>query len=172
MNITRLAHVCFNVSDMEKALAFYREGLGFTVVYELTYGDVLARVKADAGNLPADVDEGAIRFLTANQHNPWSVYLKVAPGQFMELFYAPPGAESISDLAHRVGFQHFCLEVDDIDAAHIELIARGIAPEAPPRVGPDHAKQFWIVDPDGNRVEIMQYTPASLHVVNGAVELA
>lgn len=172
MDITRVAHVCFNVADMQKSLAFYRDGLGFTVLYELTYGHVLARVKADGDDLPPDVDEGAIRFLTANQHNPWSVYLTIAPGQFLELFYAPPGAEPITELARRVGFQHFCLEVPDIDIAHAHLVAKGIAPEATPRVGPDNAKQFWIVDPDGNRVEIMQYTSESLHVLKGAIELA
>ena len=172
MNVTRFAHVCFNISDMDKSLDFYRDGMGFTVLYELTYGDVLARVKADAGNLPPDVDEGAIRFLTANQHNPWSVYLKVAPAQFLELFYAPPGAEPITDLARRVAFQHFCLEVEDVDTAYAELVANGITPESTPRVGPDNAKQFWIVDPDGNRVEIMQYTPESLHILNGGIEIA
>ncbi len=49
---------------------------------------------------------------------------------------------------------HFCLGVDDLEAAVAELEARGIAYER--AVQPGDVVQIWIVDPAGNTVELQQ----------------
>jgi lactoylglutathione lyase len=46
-----------------------------------------------------------------------------------------------------------------------DLQARGLPPSPnPPRLGKDGNWQYWITDPDGNRFELMQIMPDSLHV--------
>ena len=53
-------------------------------------------------------------------------------------------------------FQHFALEVDDMDAALAHLKARGIEPSWGPLKRPDYARAE-IRDPDGNPIELRQW---------------
>lgn len=91
-----------------------------------------------------------------DEDKPWIEYLQVCRGQFIELFYNGSD-ENISN-----SYSHLCLEVDDIDeiAARIEAsdyeLTRGVGQ------GKDGNKQCWSKDPDGNRIEFMQYSPDSL----------
>jgi lactoylglutathione lyase len=53
---------------------------------------------------------------------------------------------------------HFVIHVDSMDVTVTELAARGIDVEAP--TSPDGSAGFrttWIVDPDGNRIELVQW---------------
>jgi lactoylglutathione lyase len=53
---------------------------------------------------------------------------------------------------------HFVIQVESMDATLTELAARGIDAEAP--TSPDGSADFrttWIVDPDGNRIELVQW---------------
>lgn len=53
---------------------------------------------------------------------------------------------------------HFVIHVDSMDVTLTELADRGIAAEAP--TSPDGSADFrttWIVDPDGNRIELVQW---------------
>jgi len=166
-----IAHVCFKVADMARSKAFYVDGLGFEELYNLTFGDVLARVEIDraAGTLPADLDDAALAFLAAHASEVWSAYLRIAPGQFLELFVSRPGNTPLGDLEERIGYQHFALEVDDLEATLEQLQGRGVQAEDGIHVGPDNTKQVWLVDPDGNRIEVQQYTPESLQIVHGGL---
>ena len=56
------------------------------------------------------------------------------------------------------GLSHFVIKVESLDAAISELAARGIGAEAP--VSPDGSDEFrttWVTDPDGNRIELVQW---------------
>ena len=56
------------------------------------------------------------------------------------------------------GPSHFVIQVESMDATVAELSARDI--EAEPPVSPDGSDDFrttWIVDPDGNRIELVQW---------------
>ena len=56
------------------------------------------------------------------------------------------------------GLSHFVITVESLDATISELAARGIAAEAP--VSPDGSDEFrtaWVTDPDGNRIELVQW---------------
>jgi catechol 2,3-dioxygenase-like lactoylglutathione lyase family enzyme len=58
---------------------------------------------------------------------------------------------------------HFCVEVDDLDAAVAELTGRGIEHlrATQQRPGTDQeAVQIWITDPAGNTIELQQGDPA------------
>ena len=56
------------------------------------------------------------------------------------------------------GLSHFVIKVESMDATIAELSARGIDAETP--TSPDDSDDFrttWIVDPDGNRIELVQW---------------
>ncbi len=130
--ITGLGHVAFRITNLEKALDFYCGKLGF---------------------------REAFRLEREGEPSPWIVYIWVAPNQFIELF---PGAEGrVTPPGRSVGYNHFCLVVDDLQATLQELKARGLAIEGSPAQGLDGNWQYWIKDPDGNSIELMQIMPES-----------
>ncbi len=149
MKFSALAHLAFKVSDMDKALDFYCNKLGLRQVFSLTYGSLMASVGHE---IPA---------LKGREEELWLSYIELAPRQFVELFTSVPGMErGICDDDH-IGYLHFALEVEDIHAAKAELEQTGIEILSGPSFGPENTWQMWIADPDGNRFELMQYTPAS-----------
>jgi lactoylglutathione lyase len=89
--------------------------------------------------------------------SPWIVYIQIAPGHFIELF---PGGQGENE-ARPVGYNHFCLLVDNLAATLKGLEARGLPISGEPVRGLDNNWQYWIKDPDGNRIELMQIAPNS-----------
>jgi lactoylglutathione lyase len=125
--ITGIGHVALRVTDLERALDFYCDKLGFREAFRLDR-------------------EG--------EPSPWIVYLQIGHGQFLELF---PGAREIGPQpGAAAGYNHFCLLVDDVHATLRQLAERGLAITEAPRQGVDHNWQYWLTDPDGNRIELMQ----------------
>lgn len=159
MKYEHLAHVAFNIHDMEKALRFYCEGLGLEHAYTVTFDDMVVRLREDGAS------EEVIQRIQPMIGKPWHVYLKIAEGQFLELFYTYKDEPVFTDMAGKCGYQHLCLEVEDIHQAWKELVSKGVEPTSAIRRGIDRSYQFWIADPDGNRIEIMQYTKDS-HQLN------
>jgi catechol 2,3-dioxygenase-like lactoylglutathione lyase family enzyme len=84
------------------------------------------------------------------------VYLHVGGRSFLELF----AADAVEEAPHQ-SYQHFCLEVEDIEGTAKGLRSRGIEVTAV-TMGADGSWQAWLSDPDGNRIELHQYTPQSL----------
>jgi len=83
------------------------------------------------------------------------VYLHLGGRNFIELFEGtvePPAANQ--------SYKHICLEVDDIEATVAALRASGVE-VSDPKLGTDESWQAWIVDPEGNRMELHQYTASS-----------
>ena len=68
--------------------------------------------------------------------------------QELHLVGAPPTGGRIDPTGH-----HFCVGVDDLDAAVAELEARGIDYL---RAMQGQVVQIWIVDPAGNTIELQQ----------------
>ena len=67
------------------------------------------------------------------------------------------------------GFSHFVISVPSLDAVLAELAAHGI--EAAAATSPDGSAQFrttWIVDPDGNRIELVQWPPGHADGITAA----
>ena len=99
----------------------------------------------------------AFRLEREGEPSPWIVYIQVAHNQFIELF---PGAQG--EIPPRsVGYNHFCLVVDDMDATLRELSVRGLTITGGPKQGTDQNWQYWINDPDGNAIELMQIVQGS-----------
>ena len=84
----------------------------------------------------------------------WIVYLRITDTQYLELF--PGGDGRRVPVPNQIGPNHFCLEVDDIDAAIAELADKGVSLTQAKKKAVDGNNQAWIEDPDGNRIELMQ----------------
>jgi catechol 2,3-dioxygenase-like lactoylglutathione lyase family enzyme len=84
------------------------------------------------------------------------VYIAVGGRTFIELF---KGGD-VHAAASGVSYQHFCMEVDDLASMVARLRAHAIG-VTDPKVGRDRSLQAWLQDPDGNRIELHQYTPQS-----------
>jgi lactoylglutathione lyase len=137
--ITGLGHVAFRVTELDRALDFYCRILGFREAFRL-----------DREGDPS----------------PWIVYVQVAPGHFIELF---PGSKHIAPQPGvDAGYNHFCLLVDDIHATVRALGERGLVIEGEPTKGLDNNYQYWVTDPDGNRIELMQIMAGSPHAAADA----
>jgi len=128
--IKGITHAAVRVADIDRSIEFYSGILGFPVQFSLT---------RESGE-------------------PWLVYLKVAEGQFIELF---PGAEGPHEAPKGSGLVHICLQVDDIQTAYRELTAKGLVAHKEPLLGADGSWQFWTSDPDGNPIEFHQFTEDS-----------
>ena len=87
------------------------------------------------------------------------VYLLMGGGQFVELF--PNGTEQVSVGQQTIGYAHLCLEVDDMGKTVADIEAKGVVLDRPIRLGGNGNYQAWVVDPDGNRIELMQISPES-----------
>lgn len=136
--ITGIGHVAFRVTSLQRALDFYCNKLGFSEAFRLE-------------------KEG--------QPSPWIVYIQMAPGSFLELFpdaQDAPGTIPVPD--PQASYKHVCLLVDDLSATLRELAARGLEITGSPKQGLDHNLQYWIHDPDGNPIELMQIMPTSPQV--------
>ena len=129
--VVSIAHAALRVVDMERSLDFYCRVVGLTKAFEI----------------PKD-------------GRPWIVYLKVCPGQFVELFYngVRDDAPAVPD---RAGFAHLCLQVDDVPATARRLADCGVRVTYGPVQGSDRNWQCWADDPDGNPIEFMQVDPES-----------
>ena len=92
-------------------------------------------------------------------------FLRIAENDFVEIF-EKPSVVTTSPL----GIHHFCLEVDDLDTTIANLRSKGLTVKDKNK-GCDGTWQTWLQDPDGNRIELHQYTPESLQLTGGTAEV-
>jgi len=130
----RIAHVCLQVRNLERSIAYYSQ-LGLRVSFRFT-----------------------------RQGVPFGVYLELAADSYLELFEDAQRGEPVNP-----GITHFCLETDDLDRVMAALAQRGVT-FSEKKLGCDQTYQIWLTDPDGNRFEVHQYTPASAQRMGGVVE--
>jgi lactoylglutathione lyase len=82
--------------------------------------------------------------------------LKLPDDEFVtiELVHEPAQGEAKVS----TGLSHFVIKVEDIDATIAELAARGIDADVPRSPdGSDDFRTTWVIDPDGNRIELVQW---------------
>lgn len=149
--------IAFQVKDAVNMEHFYCRGLGLKKVFSLTYLD-LCKVIEQSGQ----ADPKMLMGLKMMGEQPWIDYIEVAPHQYIELFHTDGQTlKEDRNLQDAYGYQHICFEVEDIHTAWDAVIANGIEPDTQISLGADGAYQFWLVDPDGNRLELMQYAPGA-----------
>jgi lactoylglutathione lyase len=71
----------------------------------------------------------------------------------LELVHDP--ARPVADIG---AVNHLVVQVDDLDAAIADLATRGITAEPPTEPGPG-LRISWLTDPDGYRIELVQWPP-------------
>lgn len=130
--IKNLGHIAIRSRDLDESLRFYKDILGLEEAFRLCGED----------------------------GKPYIVYLYIAPGQFIELF---PNGTKLGDHGREViGFVHTCLEVEDVQAAFALMKERGAPIDSEIIIGNAKCKQFWLHDPDGNPIELMELPPESM----------
>ena len=130
--ITGIGHFAITCKDIAKSLDFYTRILGLSEAF---------RMNNDDGGL-------------------WMVYVRTGSDDFIELF--TNGGDQPDIPRNASGFKHLCLWVDDIETTVRDLKDRGldVDPEGI-KTGRSKCRQYFIADPDGVRIELMQLMPES-----------
>ena len=141
--VIAVRHAGVSVRDLEKSLAFYRDGLGLTV-----------RLKADEGGpfLEEILGFPGVRVTTVKlgaEQGPTLVELL----RYDEPKPSPGLGRDVYDL----GSSHLALTVTDLDGLYDDLTKAGVVFRSPPRLAPDgRAKVAFCADPDGTPVELVE----------------
>ena len=141
--IKRLAHLCLKTSQLEAMAAFYRDQLGATVKFSYRRKD----------------------------GTPIGYYFAFGEMSFIEVFdhadahrrsQSPKPLEPLEDPRDPwlAKFNHFCLQIEGLDDYVKLLESRGVTVTGR-KTGNDHSRQAWVKDPDGNLIELQEYTELS-----------
>jgi len=139
----RFSHLGICVSDLDAALSFYRDALGFETSGEL-------EVKGEPSETLLRLRDVALR----------AVYLRRDGVTIELLHYASPG--HVGDGAPRamnaLGLTHLSLRVDDLDAQVAQLAERGVPILRDTRIDNPAlgARAIFVTDPDGTLVELVE----------------
>ena len=95
---------------------------------------------------------------------PWIEMLRFPDGSLLELFYPRPEQFPLSD---KLGRNHLAFRTDDIAAMHGLLLENGIQGVTDIKVARDGNLQMWCTDPNGYRIEIMEYGPDAPQLKDG-----
>lgn len=158
-HVNYTTQVAYNVQAATEMKKFYCEGLQLKNIHTITHGDLLNSLLKKENTT---IDEATVDGLKKREDLPWLDFIEVAPHQYIEFFYDYDKVKKeCRDLSPYYGYLHLCLEVEDIHKAWETVIANGLTPDTPINLGGDGSWQFWLVDPDGNRIELMQYESSS-----------
>jgi catechol 2,3-dioxygenase-like lactoylglutathione lyase family enzyme len=140
--IKGMDHMGFIVTDLEKAIAFYRDVVGLPEV---------RRLERDGG--PIDNVLGY-----RNTHIKGAM-LSLGEGHLLELIqYINPNPDGRPTEERAViGGSHLGLRVEDIDAEFAKLVANGAKDLNPPVEVAPGRKVCYMQDPDGNWIELLEY---------------
>jgi glyoxylase I family protein len=138
LDVKGFSHVCIRVSGMERALAFYREVLGFDVVFDVELsGPSLEQVTGERGAHGRMVGG-------------------LLGGTSVELLEIDSQAEpAVAGSGPALGYTNISLSVDDLDVAHAAIATAGVDPG--PVVDIGGVRMFFVGDPDGTPIEIIEY---------------
>lgn len=165
-NIKCIAHAAFKCKNVEETVNFYTKCLGCTVKFTLTYKEWLAHLNKQEAETGVPTDPGykkSVEALAAADQT-WITYIDLGNDQFIELFH-PEGTTEHGLTDGRLNFQHLAIEVDDIHAFTEKIRANGAPIDIEPSFGLEHTWQMWSHDPDGNKIEFMQYSERSFQLV-------
>lgn len=147
--IKNFVHLALHVNDIAKSVDFYCNKLGFDEMFSLPQPD----------------------------GRQWLTYVRITEEQYLELFQVYPDIPALSSApvkqCYESTFFHFALQVEDLEATCCELVSRGVdvmcdfsRPDDKVSFDPFHCHHgedtcriAWALDPDGNRIELMEQPP-------------
>ena len=140
--ITRIRHTGLVVADLELALRFWRDLLGFTV----------ARQMDESGpHIDAMMGLKDVRLTTSK--------LSAPEGGMIELlyFHSHPDLPAWNGTPYSTGFTHVAISVKDIDNLCETLKKHGVVFFAPPQRSPDgKVKVTYCRGPEGVLLELVE----------------
>ena len=145
--IRGIHHTAISTSDLARSLGFYRDLLGFEVIYSSSW-----EVGSDWADRITGLKDSSARIAMLKGGNAC-----------IELFqYGSPPAKTADPMRPVCdhGITHICLEVADIDAEYERLRAAGMTFHCPPQ-GVGALRATYGRDPDGNVVELLEVKDAS-----------
>ncbi len=137
-------HTSFTVSDLDRSVAFFTEGLGFELLHR--GGRNPEMIEKVVGVPGADIDVAYIQM----------------PGHRLELieYKGPADRSKVESRPCDTGFAHIAVDVDDVDAALAASLPYDVKPLSPPQDlvhGPNKGgRVVYTRDPDGVTVEFIQ----------------
>jgi catechol 2,3-dioxygenase-like lactoylglutathione lyase family enzyme len=139
--ITGMHHVAISVSDIDRSIAFYTEALGM----ELTVA-------------PFTLAQPDLEEIMDTEQLDGRMCLVSGGGVTLELFefVSPRPAPPADPFISRRGFTHFGFTVDDIEAEHARLSARGVKFLSRIMTFQPTYRAVYGKDPDGNVFELLQ----------------
>ena len=134
-------HVAISVRNLEKAKAFYCGLLGFSIVWE--HVDRGGPQNSAVVGLPDVVMD---------------ISMLEGYGVRLELFYYknPQGRDRGEQRQCDFGLNHFALKVKDARAVYAALAEKGVQFNSPPQALRPGVVAFYMRDPEGNTVEILE----------------
>jgi catechol 2,3-dioxygenase-like lactoylglutathione lyase family enzyme len=143
MSVQRLSHLGICVSDLARAVGFYRDALGF----------------AERGPLEV-AGEPAARLLGLPELKLRAVYLERDGVRIELLHYVAPGAlgDGTPRPMNALGLSHLSLRVADLDRAVEAVLRAGGRLLAASRIALPAARTraVFVTDPDGTRLELVE----------------
>jgi catechol 2,3-dioxygenase-like lactoylglutathione lyase family enzyme len=137
--IRQLAHLNFATNDLGRMIEFYLNKLGMKVKFTLNN----------------------------KKGQPFGYYLECGNTTFIEVFDQAMAVEQwggkVEELTAGTRYKHFCLEVTGLDE-YCKMLKSKEVDVSEITLGMDNSRQAWIADPDGNRIELMEYGPSSLQL--------
>lgn len=125
--MAKAIHSMIRVFDLERSMDFYREAFGLALVERLDFDD----------------------FTLA--------YLRNAESEFeLELTW---NHDQEVPYEHGSGYGHLAVTVDDVEEEHARFEAKGLAPRklvSMEHAGKQLARIFFVQDPDGYEIEVIQ----------------
>lgn len=142
-----IGHIGICVTDLDRSVRFWCDGLGFEVLRQSAFkGESWRRILEIDGDM--DLQTRIIR----RDHMTLELLHFVVPGHEREPVRAP---------MNRLGFTHIAVWVKDIDAMAARVTEYGGSIVEETRVTFDHPRLQgrWLIctDPNGVRVELVEY---------------
>lgn len=144
-SITKAHHTGFQVADLERSVAFYRDMLGFEVAF--AWNPQAEYIRELVGYPDVDIHAAILRLPGSD------VFLELL--EYRNVERAPVDTRTANP-----GTAHIAFFVDDLDTLFADLSSRGVrSVSAPvtPTIGPNEGgRAVYLIDPDGIRVELIQ----------------
>ena len=131
-------HFAVTVSNLDRAVAFYRDTLGLEVLSEFAVG-------GDAFATGVGIDGANAEF----------VHLDAGDARVELVEYDPKGEAVAGTELNQPGATHLGLEVDDLDSVYEEL-PDGAETIAEPQTTESGTRILFVRDPDGTLVELLE----------------